>query len=1125
VTKTFTYADAVRLLGGSGVKKAEWLDRLVGSGRRAVGAADVLNCFGISAELVRFGRELVGGLAERRQGLSRFDRTQRIQAAHAVIVITAYFEALASADLPFPLDELELTRSEQVTLVADRSPRSDRVGALVGELLDNAIPLPTPQRPREDTVRALRALYEGLSGRLVQFVQGLATWDELPGADQSRFARAVRGIPATACQRYELLLNELAVAFPEVAHWANIQDHEATRHQLRELRTALAGLGELLRGTSDGMVSDERLAGLTRAHSAKLDRPIVEPGDMPEGLRIPVLRDAYVDPRFRVADVSPGATPSEDSWWHDVPVRDDMNAFLAGYLTSPQATQAPLLVLGQPGSGKSMLTRVLAARLPANDFLVVRVVLREVPADMDLQDQVEQAIRHTTGERLEWPALVRSAGSALPVVLLDGFDEMLQATGVSQTDYLVGIRAFQQREAAQGRPVAAVVTSRITVADRARIPDDTVAVRLEPFSQNQVTAWLDMWRDTNERYFRDRGLTALPAKTALIYQELSEQPLLLLMLALYDADNNVLQQHGTEKFSRADLYERLLVRFAGREVDKSSERYRVGSMDQAVEEQLRRLSVVAFAMFNRASQWVTEADLDRDLTVLLGPRWRTSEAQGFRAPLGAAELVLGQFFFIQESQAFRGDNRLHTYEFLHATFGEFLVARFIWHVLAGMVAREAAAELTPLGVNPQDDGMLFALLSFAPLSSRPSVIGFLTELAGRSSAADCRSMTDLLIRLCALAGTGRTDRSHLDYEPRPLPIATRYSNYTANLMITVVITNGETRLNELFRWGDPTLAWYQHALLWRSQTSFSEFSGLIDSLALRPTLDDGQQDAVLDLDDGSFVAPKVDLDWIYHERIDQVKDEFAVFVLAHMHADVLARRSHFLMAKTDALVQHVLEPLVEVLKDTVNSFVRWPDDVLRSTANLLMQAVFLPLDDVDSDIVATVYLRCARMVTLDRLPWSHAVRDRYGTLLLDRLRTDDRVAPAVVDEVLALLMPCTTLRTRLIRGVLAVLGRDPECDPGLVAKLQTLADANCAVQEPVLVLEAWLRLVELGLSAEGVLSSPPALFRLLDPAVVRAERRELITRTRWAVADTGSHASLPEAWRAVLSGQGLISGE
>ena len=1107
MTKTFTYADAVRLLGGTGVKKAEWLDRLLGDGRRGVAAADVLGVFGLSAELVRFGRDLVGGFAERRQGLSRFDRTQRIQAAHAIIVVTAYFEALAAADLPFPLEDLEVTRAEQVTLVADRSPRSDRAGALVTELLDTAIPLPTPQRPREDTVRELHTLYEGLSTRFVQFVQGLAAWEGLPGPERTRFTRVVRDVPDAACARYELLLHELAVEFREVAHWANLQDHEATRLQLRELRTALSGLSELLLGTSDGTVPDDRLAGLTRAHQAVLDRPIVEPRDVPEGLRIPVLGDAYIDSRFRVADASPTATPSEDSWWQDVPVRDDMTTFLAGYLTSPQATQAPLLVLGQPGSGKSVLTRVLAARLPPNEFLVVRVVLREIPADMDLQDQVEQAIRHTTGERLEWPALVRAAGNALPVVLLDGFDEMLQATGVSQTDYLVKIRAFQQREAAQGRPVAVLVTSRIAVADRARVPDDTVAVRLEPFSPDQMTAWLDMWRDTNERYFQDRGLTALPAATALAYRELSEQPLLLLMLALYDADNNVLQ-HDTETFSRADLYERLLVRFARREVDKSGEQYRAAGMDQAVEQELGRLSVVGFAMFNRASQWVTEADLDRDLTVLLGTRWRTSEAQGFRAPLGAAELVLGQFFFIQESQTFRGESRLHTYEFLHATFGEYLVARLTWQVLGTMVATEMAAGLPPLGASPQNDGLLFALLSFAPLSSRPSVIGFLTELAGKSSDAKCRSMTDLLIRLCALATTARNDRSHLEYEPLPLPLPTRLSHYTANLVILIVIANGETRLTDLFPRSDQNAAWFQHVLLWRSQTSGSGFTGLVDTFAMHRMLTDGEPDATLALDDGSFATPEVDLEWLFHDHVKHMGDEFGVRVFAHLHPDVMARRSHFQFARSDAVLHHTLEPLVAVLKDTVNSFVRWPGDRLRSPAHLLMRVVF-PQPDDDG----TVYLRCAEVATLDRLPWDAAVRDRYCTVLLERLRADDRVAPAVADEVLAFLVPRKALRVPMVHCVLSFLGRDPACDPALVAKLQTLVDADCATQEPAVALEAWLRLVELGLAAQGILSSPATLFRLLDPAAVLGSRRELVTRARWALTDLDAHADVPEAWR------------
>ena len=144
--------------------------------------------------------------------------------------------------------------------------------------------------------------------------------------------------------------------------------------------------------------------------------------------------------------------------------------FLAGYLTSPAAQEAPLILLGQPGSGKSILTPILAARLPATDFLPVRVELRQVPAEADLQDQIEFAVRSATGERISWPRLAESGDGALPVVMLDGFDELLQATGVAQTDFLLRVLAFQEREADQGRPLAVIVTSRTAVADRARNP-------------------------------------------------------------------------------------------------------------------------------------------------------------------------------------------------------------------------------------------------------------------------------------------------------------------------------------------------------------------------------------------------------------------------------------------------------------------------------------------------------------------------------------------------------------------------------------------------------------------------------------------------------------------------------
>ncbi|MFD0514973.1 NACHT domain-containing protein [Streptomyces aureus] len=186
-------------------------------------------------------------------------------------------------------------------------------------------------------------------------------------------------------------------------------------------------------------------------------------------------------------------------------MREDLTRYLAGALTSAGQERTPLLVLGQPGAGKSVLTWVLAARLPAAGFLPVRVPLRDVRAEDDLQEQIEQAVRAATGERVTWPDLVRSAGGAVPVLLLDGFDELLQTTGVHHNDFLVRVARFQEREAEQGRPLLALVTSRTSVADRARYPDGMVALRLEPFRAAQIQQWLAVWNDANAAGFAARA--------------------------------------------------------------------------------------------------------------------------------------------------------------------------------------------------------------------------------------------------------------------------------------------------------------------------------------------------------------------------------------------------------------------------------------------------------------------------------------------------------------------------------------------------------------------------------------------------------------------------------------------
>jgi hypothetical protein len=100
---------------------------------------------------------------------------------------------------------------------------------------------------------------------------------------------------------------------------------------------------------------------------------VVEAGELPADLDVPTLRQAYVPPPFRVTEAVPHAPAAEERFWNQIAARSDLHPFLAGYLTSPRARQAPIVVLGQPGAGKSVLTRVLAAELPEGGFLPIRV--------------------------------------------------------------------------------------------------------------------------------------------------------------------------------------------------------------------------------------------------------------------------------------------------------------------------------------------------------------------------------------------------------------------------------------------------------------------------------------------------------------------------------------------------------------------------------------------------------------------------------------------------------------------------------------------------------------------------------------------------------------------------------
>ncbi|MFE6132060.1 NACHT domain-containing protein [Streptomyces sp. NPDC056437] len=981
------YQDAVAILTGDSAGLAAADRALGGALSMATGGVSdaVLSVFDAQGRILRLGRDLTSGLRGNLGAADRASRTELLAAAHTVLVVTAYFEALGELELPFRLEQLELTRREQLTL----SGAGDEQGFLA-TLLSAGVPQPAPHLPYEDAVRAIHRWYCSCSGRLVGFVEGLAVWDRL---DERCRATAVDAITHPlndlAVSRYEELYAQLALEVPEFGFWTGRVDHQATRVTVRQ---ALAGIETVLAGLSAPGPLQHAAAALATGYRAALPRPILSEVKASADMTIPELGEGYVDPDFRVRAVLDGAHgPAEEGWWESEPVRSDLTEYLAGVLTSVAATTAPLVVLGQPGAGKSVLTKILAARLPTAGYLPVRVVLRDIPADADVQDQIEYAVRAATGERVSWPELVRAAGSAVPVLLFDGFDELLQATGVSQSDFLIRVARFQEREADQGRPVFALVTSRTAVADRARYPDGAVALRLEPFSRRQIERWLAVWNRLNEPGLTERGLRPLTAAVAARHRVLASQPLLLMMLALYDGAANALQggEGDDEPLGEAELYEQLLVSFAVREVGKSAEAWTATELVQRAEQELQRLSLISFGMLNRRRQWITTTEAEQDLAALLGRA--EPPGDGFRAPLNRGEIALGRFFFVQRAQASRDDQRLTTYEFLHATFGEYLAARLAVQLLEGLLDQRPALAVGRVRV---DDDLLYVLLSYAPLSSR-QMLRFVGARIRGIAAEDRTRLGELLVTVMA-EHRGRTEHRFADYRPAFRATSSRHGLYEANLIMLTLLVTGGMRAGELYPDDDnPPGTWHRRVLLWRSAFTEPEWTDFALALSLRHTWHEGRGELDIRPAEDLLDSPEpVDAFWLYG-RPPGSTDRNRRISWARPYPDQIRHKLAVSAGTNDGVVLHAVDPLFRRLGPAVTTFVATPRGAATSVAHGLTALWLASGLGATGSELAALYEHCATFLE----PWSALDEESLGRtarLVLGQLVTDAALLPPAV---------------------------------------------------------------------------------------------------------------------------------
>jgi hypothetical protein len=814
VDHVLTYRGALQILGRDDRSWLGKVDRALGgliiaapagalAGPAAAAAAAALwGAVDQKNQAIGLIRDALAAISARRLRTAGHQRQELIAAAHTVLVITSYFDALREQVGAEVFELLELTADVQLDITAgwNRDPN----WSLVDTLYATDVPAPSATRGFVENIDAVRGWLKELTGQTADYLE---RWH-----GQVDFAAVLRD----ATRNYRENYLRMAADVPEFLVWTSFGEHAATRNEVHGVAeavlaainstgSALSRIEQLLTldATAPPDVSTARLV-VQQMNRAVLNRPIVD--DQSPHVEFPTVERIYVNPRYRVCHQDQHtARPWDDTWWSDRQVHNDLDLLLTTHLTALGSTRSPLVLLGHPGAGKSMLAQVLAARLPALHYTVVRVPLRHVDANASVFKQIEEALHASTHGRVSWRELTDQSWAALRVVLLDGLDEMLQASPHRRTGYLNEVAEFQRTEAELDRPTAVIVTSRTVVADLVTIPKGSPVVRLEEFDRDEIAMWLAAWNESNKSLAAAGVFRPLDVDTAMNHPKLAEHPLLLFMLALYSADPNAVPLNAD--LSKASLYGHLLEDFTRREVARTPGD---DPAEHSVEDHLWRLGIVALGMFNRGRQTITEEEVERDTCVLD----KTAPAD--------ARWTLGQFFFVHLTEA---NQHVRCFEFLHATFSEYLVARHL---------RDVIVEQLPSGVKRRDHGnddLLFAVLSQQPLSNRWPILAFLRELIAELTRKEREAVVAMLRELLPQHRRRPRSERYVDYRPQPTDHVRELAAYSANLvLLRLACEIGKVRLDDLWPGPDAKGEWRSMAELWRAGLDRANWHDLINTV-------------------------------------------------------------------------------------------------------------------------------------------------------------------------------------------------------------------------------------------------------------------------------------------------------
>lgn len=402
------------------------------------------------------------------------------------------------------------------------------------------------------------------------------------------------------------------------------------------------------------------------------------------------------------------------------------DALLQALTDRPAASPCRIVILGDPGSGKTTLCRYLAATIasrtaaaaPLPFYLPLREYVAALArAPLSIPEFLRQNARERLSVALREDDVTCALTSGGAILLIDGIDEVGDATRRGEINERVIALAAAYPD------VALVVTSRIAGYDDAPLPRTGPAsftrYFIDPFTDDDLQAFVRRWyvlQTPNDPDRRERDIHGLLAALAAApaVGALARNPLLATLIAL------IYRAEACLPADRPQLYERCLQLLL--ESWPESRGQRLPELD--VDVQRGCLEDLAWHMLERTTDASAGLTLI-DRRVLVDHITASLVAGGPHAQRRLAERWIG---WIERETGVLVEQTPGSFGFLHRSLGEYLAAchlerhgdaasRIAWILAHALDARWTEVALLYLGRRPEDAATLDAVLTSLQSSS------------------------------------------------------------------------------------------------------------------------------------------------------------------------------------------------------------------------------------------------------------------------------------------------------------------------------------------------------------------------------------------------------------------------